>query len=116
MAEKRQQKQDRHPILITGAAGLIGCRLAESLLADYPVMGFDVAKQDQKLPNVDWIHCDLTDDDAVTEALARLRERHGERLASVVHLAAYYDFSGKVESVVRKLDCRRNTASVARPA
>jgi nucleoside-diphosphate-sugar epimerase len=31
----------------------------------------------------------------VTSSLRQLRDRHGRRIASVLHLAAYYDFSGE---------------------
>jgi nucleoside-diphosphate-sugar epimerase len=95
MTKTPRDNQDRHPILITGAAGLIGSRLAESLLDEYPVVGFDVAKTDGQLPDVDWIRCDLTDANVVHQALTELRDRHGDQLSSVIHLAAYYDFSGQ---------------------
>lgn len=93
--EERQREQQHAPILITGAAGLIGSRLANMLKEQYPVVGFDVASPKEEMPDVDWIHCDLTDDHAVEEALTQLRERHGGRLTSVIHLAAYYDFAGE---------------------
>lgn len=47
--------------------------------------------------------CDLTSDESVNLALQTLRERHGNKLASVVHLAAYYDFSGQPSPLYRKL-------------
>jgi nucleoside-diphosphate-sugar epimerase len=103
MTEMAQQNQQRYPVLITGAAGLIGSRLAESLLGQYPVVGFDVVETEGQLPDVDWIRCDLTDEHVVRRALAELRERHGARLSSVVHLAAYYDFSGEPSSLYDEL-------------
>lgn len=38
---------------------------------------------------------DLTSDQSVRAALDRVRAGYGERIASVIHLAAYYDFSGE---------------------
>jgi nucleoside-diphosphate-sugar epimerase len=38
---------------------------------------------------------DLTSDDSVRAGLDRVRHGYGNRIASVIHLAAYYDFSGE---------------------
>ena len=38
---------------------------------------------------------DLTSEDAVKAGFERMRYAYGERIASVIHLAAYYDFSGE---------------------
>ncbi len=40
------------------------------------------------------IDADITSDAALAAAVARLQDRHGKRIASVIHLAAFYDFSG----------------------
>jgi nucleoside-diphosphate-sugar epimerase len=45
----------------------------------------------------------LTKDDSVANALGILRQRHGNHLASVIHLAAYYDFSGEPSPLYRDL-------------
>ncbi|MBX9701977.1 MAG: NAD-dependent epimerase/dehydratase family protein, partial [Acetobacteraceae bacterium] len=37
---------------------------------------------------------DLTSDESTAAGLRRVRERHGGRIASVIHLAAHYDLSG----------------------
>ncbi len=37
---------------------------------------------------------EITSDESVKEALRILKEHHGSRIASVIHLAAYYDFFG----------------------
>src|SRR3546814_15002146 len=41
------------------------------------------------------INFDLGSEDRVRTAVADVRERFGDRIASVIHLAAYYDVSGK---------------------
>ena len=38
---------------------------------------------------------DITSDDALANACDQLRARYGTRIASVIHLAAFYDFSGE---------------------
>ena len=91
---ERQQTNGPHGerpvVLITGIAGTIGSRLADALREHYRVIGLDLACGDDP----DCIRFDITDDDSVAEALAQVRERCGSRLSSVVHLAAYFDFTG----------------------
>lgn len=96
-------RSDGKPIvLVTGSAGLIGSRTVEALSSDYVVVGMDV-KRPGKDAAADFIDCDLTKDESVARALDAVREKHGDRVASVIHLAAYYDFSGKPSDMYRKL-------------
>lgn len=81
-------------MLVTGSSGLIGASLIERFAAEYDVVGFDVMEAPGKT-SVDFIHVDITSDASVQQGLDRMRARHGNRIASVVHLAAYYDFSGE---------------------
>ena len=84
-------------VLITGIGGLIGTQVAEALYPDYSVIGID-RKEEDNLPThvpYDYLPVDLTDDADTTRVLATVREKTGGRLASVIHLAAYYDFAGE---------------------
>jgi nucleoside-diphosphate-sugar epimerase len=90
-------------VLMTGSSGLIGTRLVAALAGRYRVVGLD--RDD---PPPDWrgaafIRCDLTNDEDAAAALARVRDEHGGRIASVVHLAAYYDFAGEPSPLYRTL-------------
>jgi nucleoside-diphosphate-sugar epimerase len=81
-------------VVITGASGLIGSRLAAALANRCQVVGLDLK------PPVDdsamtFIECDLTETESVAAAMQTAKDQFGPRLASVVHLAAYYDFSGE---------------------
>jgi nucleoside-diphosphate-sugar epimerase len=89
-------------VAITGSSGLIGTPLARSLERDFEVVGLDLNPQESS-GSADWIECDLTRDDSTRQALAELARRHGRKLASVVHLAAYYDFSGEPSPLYRTL-------------
>jgi nucleoside-diphosphate-sugar epimerase/uncharacterized membrane protein len=83
----------RKPIvLITGAGGNIGTALAAALRRDYRVVGFDLKQSARPTPI---IACDLTSDASVGAAFATFRRRYGGRIAAVVHLAAYFDFTGE---------------------
>lgn len=90
-------------VLITGSEGLIGDRVVVNLSTQHDVAGFDIARPWKHPELEDFIDCDLTKDKSVAHALETLRERHGNCLASVIHLAAYYDFSGAPSPLYRDL-------------
>jgi len=90
-------------ILVTGSAGLIGTRVVKALAPNFQVAGLDLKRPDKVAEGTDFIECDLTNDQSVERALVTVREKHGDHLASVIHLAAYYDFSGKPSDMYRKL-------------
>ena len=82
-------------VVITGATGLIGTLVARDLVVDHRVVGLDIATPKTPIEGMDFIQCDLTSDEDVQRVMREVREKHGRRLASIVHLAAYYDFSGE---------------------
>jgi nucleoside-diphosphate-sugar epimerase len=88
-------------VLITGAAGDIGSALADALVESYTVVGLDRPGTRASIPLV---AADLTSDESVANAFAQLRERYGPRLASVVHLAAYFDFTGEESPLYRTVN------------
>lgn len=81
-------------VVLTGSAGFIGMRTVEALRADYHVIGLDVRRPSQLPPGTDFITCDLSQRESTEKALAVLAAESGGHIASVVHLAAYYDFTG----------------------
>lgn len=83
---------DKPIVLITGAAGNIGRSLAAALQERYRVIGLDRASGDADFPVFE---VDLTDEESVTDGLARIGSQYGRHIASVVHLAAFFDFSGE---------------------
>jgi nucleoside-diphosphate-sugar epimerase len=88
-------------VLITGSSGLIGSRLIEAVIGDFRVVGLDMKPPRDRL--ADFIECDLTRSNSVKSALEEVEARHGDRIASVIHLAAYYDFSGDPSPLYDKL-------------
>jgi nucleoside-diphosphate-sugar epimerase len=89
-------------VLVTGSTGLIGSRVVQELASDYRMIGLDL-KRPKKRTDGDFVQCDLTGDTSVAEAFKTIRERHGDRLASVIHLAAYYDFTGEPSELYERL-------------
>ena len=89
-------------VLITGCSGLIGSRLIERLSGEYRIAGLDIQPPTSQA-ECTFFNCDLTEDDSVQSVLAQVRDEFGARIASVVHLAAYYDFSGNPSPLYQTL-------------
>lgn len=79
-------------VLITGAAGNLGRTLAAALQDRYDVVGLDVKAGEADFPIVE---VDLTEPASVEQALDTVAAEHGRRIASALHLAAFFDFSGE---------------------
>ncbi len=79
---------NRPVVLVTGSEGRIGSAIAASLSDAHTVVGLE---RQCREPNC--IEADITSAENVSQALETLRSRHGGRIAAVVHLAAFYDFS-----------------------
>ena len=88
-------------ILITGAAGNLGSALVSVLKDKYEIVGLD---KPGKEADCELIGCDLTSDQSVREALDKLAMEHGQSLAAVIHLAAYFDFTGQPHPLYDKLN------------
>lgn len=84
---------NKEVILITGASGRIGFKSAEKFSEKYQIIGFDVLLAGH-LPDVEFYVVDIASDESVREGMEYVRKNYGNRIASVIHLAAYYNFSG----------------------
>ena len=83
-------KKQKPLIVITGSSGNIGTALREALKKDYRVAGFDQEGTDCDYP------FDITSEASVKLAFKRFKEDSSEDpIAAVIHLAAYFDFSGE---------------------
>ncbi len=84
-------------ILVTGTSGRIGYAIAKRLAEEqqsFNVIGFDRKAPSHPLTSAECLYVDLTDEESTRRGLQTIRDLHGNRIASVIHLAAYYDFSG----------------------
>lgn len=105
---------DKPIVLITGASGNIGRSLADALEERYSVIGLDRASGGTDYPVIE---VDLSEEASVADALANIASQHGRRIASVVHLAAFFDFSGedKPQYKAVNVDGSRNLMRALQP-
>ena len=84
---------DTRPIiLITGATGNLGRSLGKALGRDYRIVGLDLKAQGTDFPVFE---ADFTSDPSVELALRKFRDAFGSHIASVIHLVAFFDFTGE---------------------
>lgn len=89
-------------IVVTGSTGNIGdatMRRFGSRPED--TVGFDRSAPSPPPPNCTFIPVDLRSDESVMEGIRVIRDHHGPQIGSVIHLAAYYDFSGEDSPLYR---------------
>src|SRR5512138_2715438 len=92
---KQNEVSPKETILITGGSELIGSAAAMHLARQYNVIILDFQQPTGMPPQIEWVGVDLTSDESVERGLDRIHQDYGEQIASVIHLAAYYDFSGE---------------------
>lgn len=85
---------DRPVVVVTGGSGLLGSAVIDRLVGDHRVVSVDLDGDPTSPAEIEFICTDLTDPDSIGRAFDRIRRRYGDHIASVIHLAAYYDFAG----------------------
>jgi nucleoside-diphosphate-sugar epimerase len=81
-------------IVVTGCNGRIGSRaVARFADAGFQVVGFDIVAPKNPHPKLDFRQIDLSSDKSVKEGFDYIRSKYGNKIVSVIHLAAYYSFA-----------------------
>jgi nucleoside-diphosphate-sugar epimerase len=94
-------------IIVTGSSGLIGSAFIDRIGTRYREFGFDREGPPHPPPATEHvIDCDVASDESVRNALGEVRRLGGGRIASVVHLAAYYDFAGEPSPLYEEITVR----------
>jgi nucleoside-diphosphate-sugar epimerase len=95
--DRKMSEAKEETILVTGTSGRIGYAIAKRLAEEqqsFNIIGFDLKAPSHPLTSAECLYVDLTDEESTRRGLQTIRDLHGNRIASVIHLAAYYDFSG----------------------
>lgn len=98
--------EEKEVVLITGACGLIGTAVTNKLAENYRVVGLDILDSPPPVSFSAYHKVDLTSDESVDQGLERVRMDFGDKIASVIHLAAYYSFSGEPSPLYEKVTVR----------
>lgn len=98
MVAERSRPQGKGIVIVTGSSGFIGAATIKRLAAEYIVVGFDQTLPTHPPAEAECIRVDLTSEDSIKAAFGRVRAAYGGRIASIVHLAAYFDNSGKPDA------------------
>jgi len=101
---KEEHMADREVLLVTGSSGFLGHAMCHHFGSNgYDVIGFDNAGPPYPPPNTDGLFCDLTDDESLQKTFHIVRTEYGRKIKAVIHLAAYYSFSGEDSPLYKKL-------------
>ena len=90
-------------ILITGSTGFIGSHLADRLAGKYQIVGLDKTDKPSSSDKYELINFDITDEKSIQDAFREVRNKYGNTIASVIHLVAYYSFSGDPSPLYEKV-------------
>lgn len=94
---------EKEVIIITGACGRIGSNLVRRLGTKYRIVGFELLKAIYASDSEELVPVDISSDESVTQAFTHIRQFYGNRIASVIHLAAYYSFDQKESPLYDKI-------------
>lgn len=97
MEQYRQHSgnSEKELIIVTGSSGLLGKSIINKLINKYRLVGLDKFGNPYPPREVEWVCFDITSEKSIRTAMERIRYVYGDKIASVIHLAAYYDFSGE---------------------
>lgn len=90
-----EQPNKRDVVIITGSSGNIGTATIAALAKHYQLVGFDDPGPPYPARPAYCIAVDIESEASIEHGLKSVRENFGNRIASVIHLAGYYSFSGE---------------------
>lgn len=86
-------KDQKGVILVTGCSGRIGMKVCARFAPYYQVIGLDTRPPPQLPSNMEFLSTDLGSHTSIKNNMKEIKEKFGNALVSVIHLAAYYSFS-----------------------
>lgn len=104
MIRKRNSRRSKKEVIIvTGSAGRIGASLIKKLGSKYDIIGFELLKALYASANEELVPVDVSSEESVQAAFKHIKDFYGDRIASVVHLAAYYSFKDQHYKKYKKI-------------
>lgn len=94
---------DKEVIIVTGSCGRIGSSVVRKLGDQYQIVGFELLRAIYVSPSEELVPVDLSSDESVQQAFMHIRHFYGNRIASVIHLAAYYSFDQQHSPLYEKV-------------
>lgn len=85
---------DKQVVVVTGSSGRIGTRIIERLGDAFQPVGLDFIGITSEKPSMEFVYVDLSSDHSVEVAFNRIRFAYGNKIAAIIHLAAFYSFEG----------------------
>lgn len=106
-------------VIVTGATGFLGGQLVRQLRKEYRIVA--IGRRDPEAagaptgPGIEWFQVDIGDRNRLAEVFDTIREAGGAHL--LLHMAAYYDFSGQDNPEYRRTNVEgtRNLLELAIP-
>ncbi len=93
-------------VIITGCSGRIGTRAIKRFSKNYQVVGFDLVPPKEKFENFHFIKMDLSSEENIAQGFKEVKDKFGDHVVSMVHLAAYYNFTGGHQDLYDKITVR----------
>lgn len=90
-------------IIVSGSSGLIGTAVIKALAPRYAIVGLDNKGYPYPPPEAECVTIDITSDEDVLRVFGDIQKKYGNRVASFIHLAAYYSFNEKDSQLYDKI-------------
>jgi nucleoside-diphosphate-sugar epimerase len=90
-------------IIVTGSCGRIGSAVVKRLGENYSIVGFELLKALYASSTEELVPVDISSDESVKQAFTHIRHFYGNKIAAVVHLAAYYSFKEAHSDLYEKI-------------
>lgn len=94
---------DKELIIVTGSCGRIGAAVVKRLGERFRIVGFELLKAFYAAATEELVPVDIASDESVHQAFTHIRNFYGNKIHSVIHLAAYYSFTDQNEALYNKI-------------
>jgi len=94
---------EKEVIIVTGSCGRIGAAVVKRLSDRFRIVGFELLKAFYAAATEELVPVDISSEESVHQAFTHIRNFYGDKIHSVIHLAAYYSFSSQNEEPYNRI-------------